>query len=149
MPASTQRVMVKRVYDSPARTDGTRALVDRLWPRGVSKERASVDAWLREVAPSDSLRHWFHAHPDEWSSFRKRYLKELSGPEAAEALEKLYRLRQGKKPLTLLFASKNEEYNNAIVLRDLLNGMRKPPTGTGPAGAKAARHRQSRQVPRK
>lgn len=141
--------MVKRVYDEPARSDGTRVLVDRLWPRGLTKECASLDAWLREVAPSDSLRHWFHAHPEERPGFRKRYLKELSRPKAAEALEKLYRFRQGKKPLTLLFASKNEEYNNAVVLRDLLNGMRKPPTSTGPAGARAARHRQSRRMPRR
>jgi len=141
--------MVKRVYDEPARNDGTRVLVDRLWPRGLTKERASLDAWLRDVAPSDSLRHWFHARPGEWSSFRKRYLKELSRPEAAQALDELYRFRRGKKPLTLLFASKNEECNNAIVLRDLLNGMRKPPTGTGPAGARTALQRQSRQMPRR
>jgi len=141
--------MIKRVYESPARTDGTRVLVDRLWPRGLTKERALLDAWLRDVAPSDSLRQWFHAHPDERSSFRQRYLKELSRQEAAEALEKLYRFRHGKKPLTLLFASKSEEYNNATVLRDLLNGMRKPPTGTGPPGAKAARHRRPRQMPGK
>jgi len=140
--------MVKRVYDSPARSDGTRVLVDRLWPRGLSKERASIDAWLREVAPSDFLRRWFHAHPEEWPSFRKRYLKELAHPEAAAALEKLYRYRQGKKTLTLVFASRNEAHNNAAVLRDLLNGMRKPPTGTGPAGAKAAHHQQTRQSPR-
>jgi len=144
MPGSVKRVVVKRVYEKPASSDGTRVLVDRLWPRGLSKARASVDAWLRDAAPSHSLRHWFHAHPEERSGFRKRYLKELSQPKTAEALEKLYRFRQRKRPLTLLFASKNEEYNNAIVLRDLLNGMRKPPTGTGPAGAKSAPLRQSR-----
>lgn len=140
MPAAIKRVMVKRVYAEPARSDGTRVLVDRLWPRGLTKERASIEAWLRDVAPSDSLRQWFHAHPGERASFRQRYLKELTRPEGVQALEHLYRFRRSKKPLTLLFASKNEEYNNATVLRDLLNGMRKPPTGTGPAGAKAARH---------
>jgi uncharacterized protein YeaO (DUF488 family) len=147
MPASTKQVMVKRVYAEPARGDGTRVLVDRLWPRGLTKERASIEAWLRDVAPSDSLRQWFHAHPGERTSFRQRYLKELTRPEAVQALETLYRFCRSKKPLTLLFASKNEEYNNATVLRDLLNGMRKPPTGTGPAGAKAARH--ARRMPRK
>lgn len=144
MPVSAKRVVVKRVYEKPTSSDGTRVLVDRLWPRGLSKARASVDAWLRDVAPSHSLRHWFHTHPEERSSFRKRYLKELSQPKADEALEKLYRFHGRKRPLTLLFASRNEEYNNATVLRDLLNGMRKPPTGTGPLGAKAARHRQPR-----
>ena len=149
MPGARKRVVVKRVYEKAARSDGTRVLVDRLWPRGLSKARASVDAWLRDVAPSDLLRHWFHAHPEERPGFRKRYLKELSQPEAAEALETLYRFRHHKRPLTLLFASKNEEYNNAVVLRDLLNGMRKPPTGTGPTGARAAHHRQARRTPRK
>jgi uncharacterized protein YeaO (DUF488 family) len=147
MPAATRHVMVKRVYAKPASSDGTRVLVDRLWPRGLTKERASIEAWLRDVAPSDSLRHWFHANPGERSRFRQRYLKELTRPEALQALEKLYRFRRGKKPLTLLFASKNEEYNNATVLQDLLNGMRKPPTGTGPAGVKAAP--QARRMPRR
>jgi uncharacterized protein YeaO (DUF488 family) len=120
--------------------------VDRLWPRGLSKARASLDAWLRDLAPSDALRHWFHAHRDQWAAFRKRYLHELSQAEAAEALDELYCFAHGKKPLTLLFASKNEEQNNATVLKDLLNGMRKPPTGTGRAGAKAARHRQAKRM---
>lgn len=149
MPAAAKRVLVKRVYDTPARSDGTRVLVDRLWPRGLTKDRAALDAWLRDLAPSDALRHWFHSHPEQWPSFRKRYLKELSNPHAAEALEKLYRFTRDKKPLTLLFASKNEVRNNAVVLKDLLSGMRKPPTGTGPAGTKAARHRQAKQMPRK
>jgi len=149
MPPAAKGVLLKRVYDMPARSDGTRVLVDRLWPRGLTKDRASLHAWLRDLAPSDALRHWYHSHPDQWPTFRKRYLKELSHPRATEALEKLYRFARYKKPLTLLFASKNEVRNNAVVLKDLLNGMRKPPTGTGPAGAKAARHRQARQMPRK
>ena len=149
MTATAKRVLVKRVYDTPARSDGMRVLVDRLWPRGLTKDRASLDAWLRDLAPSDELRHWYHSHPEQWPSFRKRYLKELSHPKANEALEKLYRFTRDKKPLTLLFASKNEVRNNAVVLKDLLNGMRKPPTGTGPAGAKAARHRQAKRMPRK
>jgi len=147
MPAAAKRVVVKRVYDTPARSDGTRVLVDRLWPRGLTKNRAALDAWLRDLAPSDALRHWYHSHPEQWPAFRKRYLKELSHAKATEALEKLYRLARNKKPLTLLFGSKNEVRNNAVVLKDLLTGMRKPPTGTGPAGAKAARHRQAKQMP--
>jgi uncharacterized protein YeaO (DUF488 family) len=149
MPAPPKRVLIKRVYDAPARSDGTRVLVDRLWPRGLTKDRAALDAWLRDLAPSDDLRHWYHARPQHWPDFRKKYLQELKRPAAATALEQLYRLARGKKPLTLLFASKNEERNNAVVLKDLLNGMRKPPTGTGPAGARATRHRQAKRLPRR
>ncbi|MGA8151590.1 MAG: DUF488 family protein [Terriglobales bacterium] len=147
MAAAVKPVLIKRVYDPPARSDGTRVLVDRLWPRGLSKERAAIDAWLRELAPSNDLRQWFHQRPAAWLTFRRRYLKELSQPEAAPALEELYRLAHRRKQLTLLYASRNEKYNNATVLKDLLNGMRKPPTGTGPAGAKAARHRIAKRLP--
>lgn len=141
-------VAVKRVYEKPSRMDGARLLVDRLWPRGLSKDRASVDSWLRDLAPSDALRKWFHARPDAWLMFRKRYLKELAGPEAAPALEELYRLADKRKKLTLLFASKNEQHNNAVVLKDLLDGMRKPPTGTGPGAIGAMRQRQAKRMPR-
>ena len=142
-------VVVKRVYEKPVRADGARVLVDRLWPRGLTKADAALDAWLRDLAPSDFLRKWFHARPTEWVNFRKRYLKELAQPEAHEALENLYRLAHGRKRLTLLFASKNEDHNNATVLKDLLNGMRKPPTGTGPAGARAGGSRQAKQMPKR
>lgn len=84
--------------------------------------------WL----PSDELRKWFHAQPEQWAVFRKRYLKELTRPEAERDLQKLYSLAHKRKRLTLLYASKNQQRNNAIVLKDLLDGMRKPPTGTGP-----------------
>jgi uncharacterized protein YeaO (DUF488 family) len=141
-------VAVKRVYVKPARADGTRVLVDRLWPRGLTKAKAAVEAWLRELAPSDGLRQWFHARPEAWVAFRKRYLKELARPEAAEALEKLYRLAGRRKQLTLLFASRNEQRNNAVVLKDLLEGMRKPPTGTGPGAVRAMRERQARRAPK-
>ncbi|MGH9545143.1 MAG: DUF488 domain-containing protein [Terriglobales bacterium] len=148
MPAAVKRVTVKRVYEKPVRGDGYRVLVDRLWPRGLSKGRAALHAWLRDLAPSDELRRWFHAHPESWLTFRKRYLKELVLPEAAEALDKLYRLADRKRNLTLLFASKNERRNNAVVLKDLLDGMRKPPTGTGPGAVRGLRHRQAKRMPR-
>jgi uncharacterized protein YeaO (DUF488 family) len=138
-------VAVKRIYDPPARADGTRILVDRLWPRGLSKADASLHQWLRQLAPSDALRKWFHSQPDHWDSFRRRYLKELSHPEAESALRQLYALAQKKKRLTLLFASKNKTHNNAVVLKELLEGMRKPPTGTGPAKPQAARRRAARR----
>jgi uncharacterized protein YeaO (DUF488 family) len=145
MPAAIHRVIVKRVYEKPARGDGYRVLVDRLWPRGLTKRQAALDTWLRDIAPSDELRHWFHAHPEHWLTFRKRYLKELALPEAAEALEELYGMAGRRKNLTLLFASKNEQSNNAVVLKDLLDGMRKPPTGTGPV--RSARNRQAKRMP--
>jgi uncharacterized protein YeaO (DUF488 family) len=148
MPVAAKRIRVKRVYEEPARGDGYRLLVDRLWPRGLSKNRAALDAWLRDLAPSDELRRWFHAHPESWLGFRKRYLKELALPQAAEALLELYRLARRRKRLTLLFASRNERYNNAVVLKDLLEGMRKPPTGTGPGALRAMRERQAKRMPR-
>ncbi|MFI5105989.1 MAG: DUF488 domain-containing protein [Terriglobales bacterium] len=146
-------VAIKRVYEPAARADGARVLVDRLWPRGLTKAKASVDEWLRDLAPSDELRRWYHAHPDEaatdkgqsvhWQSFRKKYLKELSQPEAQDALRQLYQLAHKRKRLTLLFASKNETHNNAAVLKELLDGMRRPPTGTGPGAVHVLRKRDA------
>src|SRR5437667_6599422 len=126
-------VAVKRVYETPASSDGVRVLVDRLWPRGLSKEDAAVKMWLRDLAPSKELREWFHANPDAWRFFRKRYLKELVSPEANAALEKLYAVTVSEKKLTLLYASRNEQRNNALVLKELLDGARKPPSSTGRA----------------
>jgi len=141
-------VAVKRVYEPPARADGMRLLVDRLWPRGLTKTRAAVDEWLRDIAPSDELRRWYHARPGNWAMFRKKYLKELAQPEAETALRRLYQFAHKRKRVTLLFASKNQTRNNATVLKDLLDGMRKPPTGTGP-GALAAMRRRQAAVPRR
>ncbi len=138
-------VAIKRVYETPSRTDGVRVLVDRLWPRGLTKERAAVDEWLRDLAPSNELRRWAHAQPDHWPMFRKKYLKELARPESEEALRRLYELAHKKKRLTLLFASKNESQNNATVLKELLDGTRKPPTGTGPGAVYAMRKRAVRR----
>jgi uncharacterized protein YeaO (DUF488 family) len=148
MPVASKRIRVKRIYAQRAPGDGTRVLVDRLWPRGVSKNRAALHAWLRDLAPSDGLRHWFHARPEAWLAFRKRYLKELTQPGALEALHQLYRMAARPKNLTLLFGSKNEQHNNAVVLKDLLDGMRKPPTGTGPGAMRAMRSRQAKRMTR-
>jgi uncharacterized protein YeaO (DUF488 family) len=135
-------VAVKRVYEKAVRADGARVLVDRLWPRGVRKQ--AVHTWLKELAPSDELRRWFHDRPQNWDMFRRRYLKELTRPETAEALEELHRLARTRSRLTLLFASRNLEHNNAVVLKQLLDGMRKPPTGTGPAAAAMAERQRAR-----
>jgi len=136
-------VAVKRVYEAALRSDGVRVLVDRLWPRGLSKTEIALEEWLRDLAPSDELRKWYHAQPDLWLLFRKRYLKELTRPEAQNDLQKLYSLAHKRKRLTLLYASKNEKHNNAVVLKDLLDGMRKPPTGTGPGALRAMRTRDA------
>jgi len=140
-------VVVKRIYDKVSASDGARVLVDRLWPRGITKKQAALDAWLRELAPSDELRRWSHAHREAWGMFRKRYLRELTRPEAVEQLQELYQLARGRKRLTLLYAFKDEEHNNAVVLKDLLDGMKKPPTGTGPAAAGAIRLRKAARRP--
>jgi uncharacterized protein YeaO (DUF488 family) len=136
-------IAVRRVYEPVSRADGARILVDRLWPRGLTKEKAALDDWLRDLAPSNELRKWFHARPQRWQDFRERYLKELAAPEAEQDLRKLYGLTGKRKRVTLLFASRNEENNNATVLKELLDGMRKPPTGTGPGVLRAMRRRDA------
>ena len=136
-------VAIKRVYEPATRSDGARILVDRLWPRGLAKEKAAVDEWLRDLAPSNELRRWYHARPEAWQTFRRKYLKELSESQREEGLRRLYELAHKKKRLTLLFASKNEVLNNALVLKELLEGMRKPPTGTGPGAVHAMRRREA------
>lgn len=136
-------IAIKRVYESVSRNDGMRVLVDRLWPRGLTKEKAAIDEWLRDLAPSNELRRWYHAHPDQWETFRKKYLAELAQPDREEQLRKLYELAHKKKRLMLLFASKMETHNNASVLKELLEGYRKPPTGTGPGAAHTMRCRHA------
>lgn len=115
----TTPVALKRVYDAPAASDGTRVLVERLWPRGISKERAHIDLWLKEVAPSPELRTWFGHDPQKWTEFRRRYEAELASGEAHKALGTLREMaRQG--PLTLIFAARDSQHTNAVVLRELL-----------------------------
>lgn len=110
-------IRVKRIYRAFRNSDGKRVLVDRLWPRGMSRERARLDEWAKEIAPSDELRKWFHAQPERWDEFVARYRAELDGH--GEAVERLLELaRQG--PVTLLFAGAETERNNATVLRDFL-----------------------------
>lgn len=132
-------VVLKRAYELPSLSDGKRVLVDRLWPRGLTKQQARIDHWLRDLAPSNELRRWFHARPEYFGVFRKRYLKELCAPASIKALEELYSLVEASKKITLVYASKNTGHNNATVLKELLEGMRKPPTSSGPARAIPAR----------
>jgi uncharacterized protein YeaO (DUF488 family) len=138
-------VTVKRVYEAASSSDGVRVLVDRLWPRGLKKQDAALKFWLREVAPSDELRQWFHENPEAWRMFRKRYLKELVSEEGSAAVDKLHHLAEGKRRLTLLYASRNEEQNNATVLKELLEGMRKPPSSVGRGALGRGRFRRAKR----
>jgi uncharacterized protein YeaO (DUF488 family) len=109
-------IRLKRVYEVPAVADGVRILVDRLWPRGIAREKAKVDLWLKEIAPSDALRKRFHAKPEKWDAFREAYFAELDADTADAATRELRRhLRQG--PVTLLYAARDEEHNNAVALK--------------------------------
>ena len=112
------KLALKRVYDEPTSADGTRILVDRLWPRGLTKEAAHVDLWLKDVAPSNELRKWFAHDPARWSEFRTRYRNELK--HNADALTQL-KQAVAKGHATLLFGAKDEEHNQAVVLKDLLS----------------------------
>jgi uncharacterized protein YeaO (DUF488 family) len=110
---------LKRIYEVQARSDGTRFLVERLWPRGVKKEQLKLDAWLKDVAPSDSLRRWFGHDPLKWHEFQKRYRTELSNnPAAWKPI--LEAAKRGS--VTLLYSSRDTEHNNAIVLKSFLEG---------------------------
>jgi uncharacterized protein YeaO (DUF488 family) len=138
-------IAVKRVYEASSSADGVRVLVDRLWPRGLRKEEAAVKVWLRDLAPSTKLRQWFHANPEGWQLFRKSYLKELGTPAASAAVEKLHGLAEGKRKLTLLYASRNDEHNNAMVLKELLEGAPKPPSSVGRGAIGRGRIRKTKR----
>jgi len=113
-------VQVKRVYERVARDDGLRILVDRLWPRGLSKASAKIDLWAKELAPSHELRRWFHSDAGTWKEFKKRYRKELSG-QRAEAKE--LRKHIGRRTATFLYASKAEAHNHAQLLKAYLEKL--------------------------
>ncbi len=115
-------LLIKRVYDPPARTDGYRVLVDRIWPRGLGKDSARVDDWLKDVAPSTALRKWFGHDPKKWNEFRRRYFRELdASPAVVTRLGALARRRR----VTLLFAAKDIEHNNAVALKAYLGRRKK------------------------
>jgi uncharacterized protein YeaO (DUF488 family) len=115
-------VRIKRVYCEPGSHDGTRILVDRVWPRGISKEQASLAGWWKDLASSHSLRKWFGHDPHKWEAFRKRYRKELSYAEPKKALEELARLSH-QKTVTLIYSAADEGHNQAVVLKELLEEL--------------------------
>lgn len=110
------RVSIKRVYEPPSPDDGQRILVDRLWPRGVSKAKARLDGWMKEVAPSDELRRWFGHKPERWAEFRRRYMKELKGNPGLQTLRDL----AAEGPVTLLYGARDTDHNEAVVLAEQL-----------------------------
>lgn len=113
------KVAIKRAYDEPQKSDGMRVLVDRLWPRGLTKEKAMIDLWLKEIAPTNELRKWFGHDPKKWEEFQKRYKRELKSQAAHFATLK-QEARKGV--VTLLYGAKDEEHNQAVVLQKLLRG---------------------------
>jgi uncharacterized protein YeaO (DUF488 family) len=117
--ASLKKIQIKRIYEPPAASDGTRILVDRLWPRGVAREEARTEAWIKDVAPSHALRRWYSHDPEKWPEFRTRYIAELKHNPAVVELRDM---ASKSKTITLLFAAKDNLRNNATVLQEFLSG---------------------------
>ncbi|SRR5579864_1854356 len=113
----SHELKIKRVYEKPEKNDGKRILVDRLWPRGLTKEKAKVDLWLKDIAPSTELRKWFGHDPRKWRSFRGRYQTELK--HHADQLE-LLKSKAKKGPVTLIYGARDQEHNEAVVLKEFL-----------------------------
>ena len=128
-------VQLKRVYEPARSSDGYRILVDRVWPRGVSKERAHIALWLKEIGPSTALRKWFGHDPGRWPEFQKRYRQELR--EKSGLLAQIKQLEREHRALTLIYSAGDEQHNQAVVLRDLL-ASRAPRAGAGRSSAKKA-----------
>ena len=115
---------IKRAYDKPLSSDGKRILIDRLWPRGVTKAEAGIDEWLKELGPSTELRKWFGHDPQKWEEFRKKYIKELSAPDKEALLVGIARAAQ-HGDVTLIYSAKDTEHNDVIVLEELITKMMK------------------------
>jgi uncharacterized protein YeaO (DUF488 family) len=115
------QVRLKRAYEPAARGDGTRILIDRLWPRGVTKKAAAIDEWMKDISPSTALRQWFGHEPSRWQEFRRRYVREVrDNPDQLRRLRAL--AKQG--PVTLVFSARDELHNDAVVLREIVSGKR-------------------------
>jgi uncharacterized protein YeaO (DUF488 family) len=125
-------IKLKRAYDRPNADDGTRVLIDRLWPRGVRKVDAAIDQWIKDIAPSTSLRKWFGHDPARWQEFRRRYAAEVR--EHPETLNELRNMAR-RGPITLVFSAHDELHNDAVVLRDLLLGRQVRPKSKSTSSA--------------
>jgi len=119
MAIRSATIRLKRVYETPTKDDGTRILVERLWPRGVSKEKAAIDLWLKEIAPSPDLRKWYGHETSRWDEFRRRYRAEIE--DRSELLSDLKQLLKDG-PVTFVYAAKDELHNSALVLKEYLEG---------------------------
>lgn len=115
-------IRMKRVYSEPNKQDGVRILVDRVWPRGFSKERARIDEWRKELAPSTALRKWFGHDPPKWAGFQTRYRKELAQSDGIEALKELA-ARARHEAITLVYSATDEQHNQAVVLKEFLDEL--------------------------
>ncbi|MBN9225972.1 MULTISPECIES: DUF488 domain-containing protein [Legionella] len=115
-------IKIKRIYEQPGSSDGYRILVDRLWPRGVKKEKADIDLWLKDVAPSNGLRHWFNHEPEKWPEFQERYAQELKNKE--EQVQTII-TKAKSQTVTLLYGAKDEQHNNALALLELIKSIKK------------------------
>ncbi len=113
-------IRIKRIYDPPGSQDGYRILIDRLWPRGISKDKARIDEWRKDLAPSDRLRKWFNHEPEKWEAFRRRYHEELR-PKTKEVKDLAQ--KQRPKTITLLYGARDEKHNNAVALKELLERL--------------------------
>jgi uncharacterized protein YeaO (DUF488 family) len=121
---ANRMLKIKRVYEKKSANDGRRIYVDRLWPRGLSKEEVAIDEWLKELSPSNELRRWFGHEPDKFAEFRQKYIKELSEPEKTALIEHVKALAE-KTDVTLLYSARDREYNNAVVLAKFIGKFKK------------------------
>ena len=115
-------IKIKRAYQKPEEEDGFRILVDRLWPRGISKEKANLDLWLKDIAPSNELRKWFGHDVQKWPEFQKKYLEEIK--KMKTILTMIKKLEKENDTITLIYSAKDQEHNNAVVLKDKLQGYK-------------------------
>ena len=115
------KIQLKRIYEKPSQNDGLRVLVDRLWPRGISKNNAQIDHWQKELAPSGELRKWFNHEPEKWEDFKRKYIKELE--QHQDLIKDFINLTKGVHVITLLYAAKDENHNQAVVLHKYLQAV--------------------------
>lgn len=118
------KVSIRRAYEKPSTDDGFRVLVDRIWPRGKSRDELSLDEWAKELAPSTELRKWFGHDPERWEIFRQRYHDELGAPQARERMRALVEAAR-ERPITLVYSARDEQHNQAIVLREILTRLQR------------------------
>ncbi len=128
-------ILLKRAGETASPEDGARVLVEQRRPRGITKEALNLRAWLPALGPSEELRRWFSERPRQWPIFRRRYLAELRSREAEDSLMELHAIVASEPTVTLLSSAKDQEHSHAVILRDLLGGVKKPPSTSGPARA--------------